>query len=347
MMFAKTLEELAAVVDGRVIGDGSASIKGVAPIEEAGPGDITFVADRKYLKFVASTRASAVIVRDEMDAGGKNLLVVRNPQSAFSRIIDILRPPVPPPPGVHPKAEVHAGAVLGKDVSVQAFTVIEEGARIGDRSVFYPGVYVGRGAKIGSDVILYPGVSVREGCVIGDRVIVHSNAVIGSDGFGYYREGARYFKIPQRGIVRIEDDVELGACVTVDRAALGETVIGRGTKIDNLSQVAHNVVIGEDTIIISQTGIAGSTRVGSRVQLGGQVGVVGHIEIGDNSMVGAKSGIVQDVPAGSVLSGIPAIPHAEWLRAQSVYAKLPELKKRVAELEKRLESLEGKKGKSP
>ncbi len=337
----KTLEELALLTGGRVSGDASAVITGVASIEDAGQGDITFLADKRLSGFLASTKASAVITGAEA-AGGVNQLIVKNPLLAFSAILDVFRPAELPQPGISPKAEIHPGAILGSGVSIQAFAVVEAGAKVGDRVALFPGVYVGKNAGIGDDSVLYPGVAVREECRIGKRVIIHANTVVGSDGFGYVREGAKYIKVPQRGIVRIEDDVEIGACVTVDRAALGETIIGRGTKIDNLVQVAHNVRIGSDTIIVAQAGIAGSTSVGSHVQIGGQVGVVGHIKIGDKVLVGAKSGVVHDVPDVQVLSGIPAIPHAEWLRAQSVYARLPELKKRIQELEEKIEALEKK-----
>ncbi len=339
----KTLEELAALVDGQLDGDGSVVIKNVAPIDEAGPGDISFIADGKYSKFLATTAASAVIVREgTARAEGLNLVLVKNPQFAFARVVEVLRPPVLPPPGVHPKAEVAEKAILGKDVSVGAFSVIESGAIIGDHAVIFPGVYIGTDALVGEDTVLYSGVSVREGCVIGKRVIIHCNSVIGSDGFGYGFDGARYFKIPQRGIVRIEDDVEIGACVTVDRAALGETIIGRGTKIDNLVQVAHNVKIGEHTVITAQVGIAGSTSVGSYAQLGGQAGLAGHITVGDRVTVAAKSGVTKDISDGRTVSGFPAISHSEWLRAQTVFPRLPEIKKTVQELLERIEALERK-----
>lgn len=342
-MADKTLFEIASIVEGRLIGDGSAVITGVASITDAGAGDISFISEKKYLKLLKTTKASAVIVNDESAAAsGVAVIVAKNPQLAFAKLLDVFRPQVLPGPGVHPKAEAHKGALLGVDVSVQAFAVIEEGARVGDRTIIFPSVYIGRNASIGADCILYPGVVVREECKIGDRVIIHSNSIVGSDGFGYTRAGGKYVKLPQRGIVRICDDVEIGACVTIDRAAIGETVVGRGTKIDNLVQVAHNVKIGEDTIIVAQVGIAGSTTVGSRVQLGGQVGLAGHIEVGDDVLVGAQSGVTNDVPSKSIVSGYPVVPHGEWLRSAALFSKLPEFKKRIAELEKRLEELEKK-----
>lgn len=337
----KTLVELASLVDGTLEGDGSVVIKNVAPIDGAGPGDITFLADPKYSKLLAGTRASAVIVREGVArVEGLNLIFVKNPQFAFARVVEAIRPPALPLPGVHARAEVAEKAILGKEISVGAFSVIESGAIIGDRTVIFPGVYIGRDALVGEDSVIYSGVSIREGTVIGKRVIIHCNSVIGSDGFGYGFDGSRYFKIPQRGIVRVEDDVEIGACVTVDRAALGETFIGRGTKIDNLVQVAHNVKIGENTIITAQVGIAGSTTVGSYVQLGGQAGLAGHISVGDRVSVAAKAGVTKDIRDGKTVSGFPAISHAEWLRAQTVFPKLPDIKKTVQELLQRIEALE-------
>ncbi len=337
----KTLEELASMVGGGVEGDGTVAISDVAPFDEAKEGEITFLSDAKYLKLLNGTKAGAVVVKWGTPVSkGVNLLVVENPQLAFARLLDLFRPAALPSAGVHPKAEVHARAAVAEGASIGPFAVVEEGASIGPGAILYPGVYVGRGASVGMDAILYPGVTVREGCLVGNRVIVHANAVIGSDGFGYALSGGKYHKIPQRGIVRVGDDVEIGACVAIDRATIGETVIGRGTKIDNLVQIAHNVKIGEDCVIVSQTGIAGSTRVGDRVQLGGQVGVNGHIEIGKGAMVGAKSGVHKDVPPGSAISGYPAMPHGEWLRLQGVIPKLPEMKKKLSELEKRIKELE-------
>ena len=342
----KTLAEIAAIVGGTVRGDENAVIRGVASFEEAREGEITFVTDKKYLKKIGSCRASALIVSDPTAGSGARaigLIIVRNPMLAFARLMSVFKPMTLPEAGISLAASIHPGASIGKGVSIQPFVVIEEGARIGDKAVLYAGACVGRGAVIGADTILYQGVVVREGCIVGERVIIHCNSVIGSDGFGYTQDAGRYVKIPQTGIVRIEDDVEIGACVTIDRATLGETVIGRGTKIDNLVQIAHNVRIGSDTVIVAQVGIAGSSSVGSRVQIGGQVGVAGHIEIGDDVMIGAQSGITGDVAPKRVVSGYPAIPHTDWLRAAASFEKLPEMRKKLSELEKRLAGLEADK----
>lgn len=343
-----TLKEIAGAISGRVVGDAARVVRDVAPIEEASEGDITFISDRRRLKFLKSTDAAAVILgeSDYPPPGGtdKNLILVENTLLAFIRVLDIFRPQAPAAPGVHPKAEVSPNAAIGRDASIQAFAVVEDGAVIGDRTTLYPGVYIGRDARVGDDAILYSGVCVREGCLIGSRVIIHCNSVVGSDGFGYARVESRHEKIPQRGIVRIEDDVEVGACVTIDRATIGSTVIGRGTKIDNLVQIAHNVKVGTDSIIVAQAGVAGSSRIGNRVQVAGQAGIAGHIEIGDDSALGAKAGVTNNVPPKSIYSGFPAIPHGEWLRASVIYGKLPELKKKMEDLEKRLSKLEKQEG---
>ncbi|MBI5563091.1 MAG: UDP-3-O-(3-hydroxymyristoyl)glucosamine N-acyltransferase [Deltaproteobacteria bacterium] len=342
MAIQKTLEELAAITGGRIAGDAGAVITGVASIEDARPGEIAFIAGKARVRLLKTTRAGAVIVKEgACDAPGQNLLLVKNPQIAFAAVMDALRPACLPAPGIHPRAEVHPGARVGAEASVGAFAVVEDGAVIGECAIIYAGVYVGPGARIGARSIIYPGVAIREGCLIGERVIIHCNSVVGSDGFGYAFDEGRFHKLPQRGIVRIEDDVEIGACVTIDRAAIAETVIGRGTKIDNLVQIAHNVTVGPDSVIVAQAGVAGSTHIGGHAQIGGQAGVAGHLTIGDGVMIGAQSGVTADLSPGA-WSGSPAQPHSEWLRSQAIYAKLPELKKRVAELEKRIKELEEK-----
>jgi UDP-3-O-[3-hydroxymyristoyl] glucosamine N-acyltransferase len=338
-----TLKEINKAVDGELVGDENAEVSGIAAIEDAREGDLTFIANKKNLTLLQASRASAVIVRQGTDIGRKgiNVLFVKDPHLALAKAIEALRPVERPLAGIHPSASVHKAAHIANGVSIGACAVIEEGASLGDGVIVHPLVFVGRGAKVGAGSIMHPGVVVMDGSVIGARCIIHPNSVIGSDGFGYAKVGAGYYKIPQRGIVRIEDDVEIGACVTIDRATLGETVVGRGTKIDNLVQIAHNVKVGEDTVVVAQTGIAGSAKVGSSVQLGGQSGVAGHIEVGDNSTIAAKAGVTNSIGKGSVVSGMPAIPHANWLRSSAVFADLPDMKKRLIELEKRIKELEG------
>ncbi len=341
----KTAGAVAALVGGYVEGDASVIITDVASIDDACAGHLTFASSPKALKAALSSGASVVIVDEALarglERGDKSLIVVaQEAQGAFSKVLLQFRPLPTYAPGISDRAEVSDGAQVGAGVTIMSFAVISEGASVGDGTVIFPGVFVGPGASIGSGSTIHPNVSIYDGSIIGDRVIVHAGSVIGSDGFGYISDASGHHKIAQRGIVRIEDDVEIGASVTIDRATVGETLIGRGTKIDNLVQIAHNVKVGEASILVAQVGIAGSTRLGKGVVLGGQAGLVGHIELGDGAMVGAGSGLSCSVPAGEIYSGHPAIPHRTWLRVQPVYKKLPDLKKQVNDLEKRLSVLE-------
>lgn len=344
MVVARSLAELATALGAEVVGDPSVEIRSVATLHEAGPGQLSFLANPKYRAQVRDTRASAVLVRSEDRVEGQNLLVVQDPYLAFARAVSLLHPVEHPRRGVEAGAHLAPGARVGATTTVLAGATVDEGAEVGDGTVLYPGVYVGRGARVGRDCVLYPNAVVREGCVLGDRVILQPNSVVGSDGFGYAREGAKQVKIPQVGIAVLEDDVELGACTTVDRAALGETRIRRGTKIDNLVQVAHNVTIGEDCVLVAQAGVAGSTRLGNRVIVAGQVAVAGHLTVGDGVMVGGQSGVAADVAAGAVVSGTPAFPHKEWVRASLTFRKLPEMRHKIQDLERRLAALEVRPG---
>jgi UDP-3-O-[3-hydroxymyristoyl] glucosamine N-acyltransferase len=336
----KKLKELAEWVGGTVVGDGEIEIHGVASIEDAKRGEITFIANPRYLPKLGQTQASAVIVSPEVTSNDKSLLSVKNPYLAFAKILALFSHKPYQARGVDPRSWISPTAQLGKDLTVYPFVYIGDRCRIGDRVTLYPGVSVGEDSSIGEDSILQANVSVYPGMVIGRRVILHSGVVVGSDGFGYAKEGKRNLKIPQVGKVEIEDDVEIGSNTSIDRGALGNTVIRRGVKIDNLVQIAHNVVIGEDSIIVAQVGISGSTKIGNNVTLGGQVGLVGHITVGDNVMVGAQSGVPHDLPANQAYTGTPALPHREFLRAVSVFPKLPEIKKTLAEIEKRLKKVE-------
>ncbi len=336
----KKLKELAQWVDGTVIGDGEVEISGVSAIDEAQAGEITFIANPKYLPKLNETRASAVIVSKAVTRGEKPLLSVSHPYLAFAKILAFFSQKPYQPKGIDSNAWISPTASLGKDLTLYPFVYIGDHCSIGDRVTLYPGVCIGDGSSVGEDSILYPNVSVYSGTTIGKRVILHSGVVVGSDGFGYVKEGKKNVKIPQVGGVEIEDDVEIGSNTTIDRATLGKTIIRRGVKIDNLAQVAHNVIIGEDSIIVAQVGISGSTKIGSNVTLAGQVGMVGHIEIGDNVMVGAQSGVGHDLPANQVFTGSPAIPHREWLRSVTVFPKLPEMRRTLIEIEKRLKKIE-------
>ena len=336
----KKLKELAEWVGGTVAGDGEVAIRGVASIEDAKAGEITFIANPKYLSKLGQTQASAIIVSPEVTSKDKSLLSVKNPYLAFAKILALFSHKPYQARGVDPRSWISPTAQLGEDLTVYPFVYIGDRCRIGDRVTLYPGVSVGEDSSIGEDSILQANVSVYPGMVIGKRVILHSGVVVGSDGFGYAKEGKRSLKIPQVGKVEIEDDVEIGSNTTIDRGALGNTVIRRGVKIDNLVQIAHNVVIGEDSIIVAQVGISGSAKIGNNVTLGGQAGLVGHITIGDNVMVGAQSGVPRDLPANQVYTGSPVLPHREFLRVVSVFPKLPEMKKTLAEIERRLKKME-------
>jgi len=336
----KKLKELAEWVGGTVVGDDEVGISGVAAIEVAQAGEITFIASPKYLPKLGETNASAVIVSKEITPSPKPLLCVNNPYLAFAKILTLFSQKPYQPKGIDPNAWISPTARLGQEITIYPFVSIGDRCWIGDRVTLYPGVFVGEDSSIGEESVLYPNVSIYPGTVIGKRVILHSGVVVGADGFGYVKEGKKNVKIPQMGKVEIEDDVEIGANTTIDRATLGKTIIRRGVKIDNLVQVAHNVVIGEDSIIVAQVGIAGSTKIGSNVTLAGQVGVADHIEIGDNVMVGGQSGVGHDLAANQGYSGSPAFPHREWLRASTVFPKLPEMRKTLIEIEKRLKKIE-------
>ena len=336
----KSLNEIAQYLGGRVSGDGETLIGGLATLDDAGEGQLTFLANPKYAAKVATTLASAVLLPEGANAQGHNAIFHANPYLAFAKLLTLFYVAPAPAGGILPGAQVAEGVRLGADGTIHPGAVVAAGVVIGDRVVLHPGVVLYPGVTLGDDVTLHANVSVRSGCRIGNRVTIHDGTVIGSDGFGYAPDGTGWYKIPQIGIVVIEDDVEIGSNSVIDRAALEVTRIGRGTKIDNLVQIAHNVVIGEDCMIVSQVGISGSTQVGNHVIMGGQVGVAGHLKIGDNVMLGAKAGVPGNVAANQTLSGTPCIPHREWLKASGVFAKLPEMRRTVSALEKRVAELE-------
>ena len=338
----KSLKELAEYLGGRVIGDENATVRGLAGLDEAKPGEITFLANPKYAAKVAVTRATAVILPPTCDGHGRNVIEVANPYLAFAKLLTLFHVRPVTPRGVMEGAFIGSGVVMGNGVTVFPGAYVADSVKMGDRVVLHPGVVLYEGVEIGDDVTLHAQVTVRERCRIGNRVTIHSGTVIGSDGFGYAPDGKGWYKIPQIGIVVIEDDVEIGANAAIDRAALSVTLIRRGTKIDNLVQIAHNCEIGENCMIVSQVGISGSTKLGEHVTLAGQVGVAGHLEIGANTMVGAKSGVPGNLPAGQIFSGIPVVPHKEWLRVSNIIPRLPEMRKTLTALEKRVAELEEK-----
>jgi UDP-3-O-[3-hydroxymyristoyl] glucosamine N-acyltransferase len=341
ILAALTLKELAERLDCRLEGDGATEITGVAGLERAQPGDLSFFTNARYAPALQATRASAVLVDNSAPAAPCAVLRSPHPYLAFAKAVEILAPPVRPGPGVHALASIGAGVTLGTDVSIGPFVAVGDGAAIGDRTIVYPHVTIGAAARIGTDCVVHARVSVRERVEIGHRVILQDGAVIGSDGFGFARRpDGTHHKIPQTGGVVIEDDVEIGANATIDRPAVGETRIGSGSKIDNLVQIAHGVRVGRDVLIAAQTGIAGSTIVEDGVTMAGQVGVVGHITIGRGATLAAQSGVTNSVEPGAFITGYPAIPNREWLRASTVFKKLPELRKTLTDLERRVAELE-------
>jgi UDP-3-O-[3-hydroxymyristoyl] glucosamine N-acyltransferase len=336
------LRELAEQLGCELLGEGGVEVRGVGSLEQAGPGDLTFLANPRYAPRLATTRASAVIVAPGQEAPLPRL-TSDNPYLAFAQAVALLCPPARPAPGVHPSAQVHPTAVLGAGVHVGALAVVGARAQVGARSVIQPLVVLYDDVVLGEDCLLHSGVQVRERCRLGDRVVIQNGAVIGGDGFGFAKDAkGRYQKFPQVGTVVIEDDVEIGALTAIDRAALGETRIGRGSKLDNLVQVGHSVTVGSDTVLCGQVGIAGSSHVGSNVTLAGQVGVAGHLTIGDGAIATGQTGIPGSIEPGAIVSGSPAIDNRAWLKSTAVFAKLPELQKRLRELERKVESLVAK-----
>jgi UDP-3-O-[3-hydroxymyristoyl] glucosamine N-acyltransferase len=339
---SKTLKEIARLINGEVIGDEKIVITGVAGIKEASYGDITFLANPKYLTYLDKTAASAIITSRDVEACSKPIIRTDNPSLAFTKVVSFIFPQeIKHFKGINRSAILGKNVKLGKDVAVGAYVVIEDDVSIGDKTIIYPGCYVGHHSRIGSDGLIYPNVTIREHISIGSRVIIHSGTVIGADGFGYVTVEGKHHKIPQIGTVVIGDDVEIGAGVTIDRARFDKTVIGKGTKIDNLVQIAHNVIIGENCLIVAQVGISGSTAIGNNVTLAGQVGVVGHITIGDNSIVMARSGVSKSLPADSTVWGVPAKPQDVAKKISACVQNLPKMHETIKELKKRIEELEG------
>jgi UDP-3-O-[3-hydroxymyristoyl] glucosamine N-acyltransferase len=334
------LAELSTRLDCRLDGNGDVEITRVAGIHDAGPGDVTFLANRKYEKALPQTRASAVIAREDAPAGPCAMLRAHDPYLAFARAVGIFAPDNRPQPGVHSLAAVASDAALGRDVSVGPFVSIGGGAVVGDRTVIYPNVTIGVGARLGADCVVHSNVAIRERVTLGDRVILQNGVVIGSDGYGFVRRGdGTHEKIPQVATVVIEDDVELGANTTVDRPAVGETRIRSGTKIDNLVQIAHGVSVGRNVLMAAQVGIAGSTHIEDDVMFGGQVGVGGHLTIGRGVIAVGQSGVTNSIDPGTMVAGYPAIDAQDWRKASAVFRRLPELKRRLQALEARIAEL--------
>jgi UDP-3-O-[3-hydroxymyristoyl] glucosamine N-acyltransferase len=335
-----TLREIAERLECRLEGDGDIDIVRVAGIQDAGPGDLTFVANAKYEKALPATRASAVILRHDALTAPCAILRAHDPYLAFARAVGLFTPIERPAPGIDTHAAIAADAQVGQNVSIGPFVAIGEGTSVGDGTVIHPNVTIGSGARIGADCVIHSNVSIRERVTIGNRVVLQNGVVIGADGYGFVRRGdGTHEKIPQVATVVIEDDVELGANTTVDRPAVGETRIRAGTKIDNLVQIGHGVTVGRNVLMAAQVGIAGSTRIGDDVTFGGQVGVGGHLTIGRGAVAVGQSGVTNSLDAGEMVAGYPAIDAREWRKASVVFRRLPELKRRIEQLEARLADL--------
>jgi len=333
------LKDFAEIVKGVIQGDPDIEIAGVSGLMDAHEGDITFVSSAKYLKRASGSKASCIIVKELTSDIKTTQLLTSNPYFAFAKAIECFYPSQSFQPGISEKAIISGRVRLGKGISVYPFAYLSDDISIGDNTVILPGVFIGEKAEIGRHCVIHPNVVIREGVTIGDRVIIHSGTVIGSDGYGYAFEKGEHYKIPQVGGVIIEDDVEIGSNVSIDRATLGNTVIGRGTKIDNLVQAAHNVKIGEKCLIMALVAIAGSSEIGSYVTIGGQSALADHTVVESGTIIVGQSGLFGHVTKG-VYSGSPAIPHKDFLRSSSLFAKLPELNKRIIELERKIHSLE-------
>lgn len=338
----KKLREIAELVNGILLGDGDIEITGVTNLEDAGVADIVFAVP-PHLDKAALSGAAAVIIPNTVTEFRKPAIRVENPRVAFVELLKLYTPKIAVQPGIHATAVVGNGVMIGENVTIMACAVIADHVKIGDNTIIYPHAYIGDEAIIGSDSLIYPNVTVRERCHIGSRVILHSGAVIGSDGFGFITVGSRHQKVPQVGNVIIGDDVEVGANATIDCATTGSTIVKSGTKIDNLVHVAHNVVIGENCYLVAFAGIAGSAKIGNNVTFAGKSGSAGHLTIGDNCVFAAKSGVIGDVPAGSFYAGFPARPHKEWLRGEASIRRIPDLIKKVRDLEGRLATIQDNK----
>jgi UDP-3-O-[3-hydroxymyristoyl] glucosamine N-acyltransferase len=336
------LEDIAAQIGGTIKGDPKMKISGVATIEDAKAGEISFITNTKYIKFLNETEASAIIVPCDLEeeALGKILIRSDNPYFSFLKTVELFHPPLPLlDKGIHKTAVVGEKTKLGENLSIGPYVVIGKRCQIGSGTILMPGAVLGDEVIVGEECLIHSHVCLRERVVVGNRVVIHSGAVVGSDGFGFAPEAGQYFKIPQVGTVVIEDDVEIGANVTIDRATLGETRIKRGVKLDNLIQVGHNCTIGENTVIAGQAGLSGSTHIGKNVRIGGQVGFAGHLKVGDGAAVGAKSGVDKSIPENTYMFGSPARPHMESFRIQGAIHRLPERMKELNELKKEIEKL--------
>lgn len=335
----RTLGELAVFLGGELRGPADLAIEGIGPIDQATDREVTFIAQKRFTRLVNQSRAAAFIVSPDNAELPRPLIIVPQPYLAYAQVAALFAPPLKRWEGVSDLAFVGPQVSLGQEVSIAPLAYIEAGATLADRVTIMPGCFIGADAAIGADTLVYPNVTIRERCSVGKRCIIHSGTVIGSDGFGFVPGAAGHVKIPQMGIVIIEDDVEIGANCTIDRGALGATRIGRGVKMDNLVHLAHNVQVGEYSLLVAQVGISGSTKLGKGVVLAGQVGVAGHLEVGDGVQVGAQSGIHHSIPAGQIVTGTPTRPQKEFLKQTSHIPKLPDMYRRLKLLEQQVSDL--------
>ena len=334
------LREIADLIRGEIVGDDQVFISGINSLDMASHGEISFFFDNRYRDLLNDTKASALIVSEPIDIYTGPQVVVRDPRLAYARVAALFAPPVRRFLGISKDAVVDETSSLGKDVSIYPMVYVGKDAVIGDNVTIFPGTFIGDRVRIGNETLLYPNVTVLQDCIIGSNVIIHAGCVIGSDGFGFVRDGAKNIKIPQLGIVQIDDNVEIGANSTIDRAAHGKTWIKTGVKTDNLVQIAHNVVVGEDTIIVALTGISGSVEIGREVVIGGQVGIRDHVKIGDRAMIGSGAGVHKSILSGEEVLGNPTMPPRLWLKTRGLIARLPQINDHIRNLEKRLEKLE-------
>ncbi|MFV0539391.1 MAG: UDP-3-O-(3-hydroxymyristoyl)glucosamine N-acyltransferase [Dysgonomonas sp.] len=346
MQVSFTAEQIATVLKGTVEGDPSVKVNNFSRIEEGKPGTLTFLANPKYIHHIYTTKASIVLVNDDFQPEHPvqaTLIRCANAYAALAVLLDLVEKTKPQKVGVEPMAYISDSASVGADVYVGGFAYVADNAQVGNNVKIYPQSYIGDDVKIGDNTIIYPGVKIYPGCIVGNNCIIHAGAVIGSDGFGFAPENGVYKKIPQMGIVIIEDDVEIGANTTVDRAVMDATIIRKGVKLDNLIQIAHNVEVGENTVMAAQVGVSGSTKIGKHCMFGGQVGLGGHITIGDNANIGAQSGIISNIEPNAKILGAPAIPVKDFFRSSIIFPKLPEMYRQIAQLQKEIDALKSNK----
>ncbi len=341
-----TAKQIADFIGGKVEGDGNVSVNTFAKIEEGKEGAISFLSNPKYTHYIYNTQSSIVLVNEDMvfdQPVNTTLIRVANAYECVAKLLQMYEAAKPKKKGIDPKASIAESATIGKDVYVGAFACVGENTVVGDNTVIYPHTVIGDGVKIGDNCLVYPNVTIYDGCRIGNRVTIHAGTVIGADGFGFAPNAEGYDKIPQIGIVTIEDDVEIGANTCIDRSTMGSTIIRKGVKLDNLIQVAHNVEIGENTVMSAQVGIAGSTKIGSWCMFGGQVGLAGHITVGDKTFLGAQSGVPGNIKGNQTLIGTPPMEPKAYFRSQAVFRRLPEMYKQLDALQKEIENLKNNK----